>query len=108
MAAHTITNPSHSEYIGTYNKSSPPIDIKSMRKLSSSKYALGRGDQFPTDRRPEKRELSTETDDVVTEWFTNSQIHLRVHADTPEKQSKARRLFYTWRDCFAENIEPPT
>ena len=67
MAAYTIIYPSHFEIIGEYNKLSPSIDIKSTQKLSSSKYVLGREDLFPTDRRPEKRELSTETDEIITE-----------------------------------------
>ncbi len=104
MAAYTIIHPSYSEIIGIYNNLSPLIDIKSIRKLSRNKYALGRGDRFPTYRRPEKRELSTETDEIIAEWFIKSQTHLGVFADTPEKQSKARRLFYNWQDCFAENI----
>ncbi len=104
IVAHTIINPSHSEIIGKSNQSSTPIDLKSTPKLSRSKYALGRGDQFPTNKRLEKRELSNETDEIIAEWFIKSQIHLGVHADTPEKQSKARGLFYTWRDCFTKNI----
>ncbi len=85
MAAYTIINPSYFEIISTYNNSSPSIDIKSTQKLSSSKNALGREDRFLIDRRPEKRELSIETDEIIAEWFIKSQIHLGVYADTPEK-----------------------
>lgn len=38
----TVINLSYFEYIGIYNKSLPLVDIKSMQKLSSTKYALGR------------------------------------------------------------------
>lgn len=104
LAAHTINNPSYSKLSGAFNRATPPIDIKSTQAVNSNKYALGRGDRFPTERRPEKRELSHESDEVIAEWFEKSQIHLGVQADTPEKRLEAKRLFYTWRDCFAENI----
>ena len=104
LAAHTINNPSYSELSGAFNRATPPIDIKSTQVVSSNKYALGRGDRFLTERRPEMRELSHESDEVIAEWFAKSQIHLGVQADTPKKQSEAKKLFYTWRDCFAENI----
>lgn len=48
--------------------------------------------------------MSYESDKIIAEWFTKSQIHLGVQADTPEKQVKAKRLFYTWQECFAKNI----
>ena len=48
--------------------------------------------------------MSYELYEVIAEWFAKSQIHLGVPANIPKKQSKAKKLFYTWRDCFAENI----
>lgn len=74
MTAHTITNSSYSEYISIYNKLLSTININSIQKLSSKKYTLRRRDWFSIDKRPEKQELSTETDDVITKWFTKSQI----------------------------------
>lgn len=74
MTAHTITNSSYSEYISTYNKLLSTININSIQKLSSKKYTLRRRDWFSINKRPEKQELSTETDDVITKWFTKSQI----------------------------------
>lgn len=104
MAAHMIINPSYSKLTDIYNKLSPPIDIRSIQKFSSNKYALERGDWFPTDRKSKKRELSTEINKIITEWFTKIQIQLEANANTAEKQFKARRLFYTQQDYFVENI----
>lgn len=41
--------------------------MKNTQVVAGSKYVLGRGDRFPTDRRPEKRKLSTEVDEDVIE-----------------------------------------
>ncbi|MCJ1346904.1 hypothetical protein MMC31_005124 [Peltigera leucophlebia] len=81
LAAHTINNPSYSELSGAFNRATPPIDIKSTQAVNSNKYALGRGDRFPTERRPEKRELSHESDEVIAEWFEKK-------SDTPGSPSR--------------------
>lgn len=60
---------------------------------------------FPTKRRPCLRDLDTTTlQDDVDKWFDNSGITLGSKADTPTRQAKARRLLYTWRDCFASKM----
>jgi RNase H-like domain found in reverse transcriptase/Integrase zinc binding domain len=60
--------------------------------------------KFPVERRPQRRELSTAPQEEVEEWFKKSEITVGDIADTPRKQDDARRLFYTWRDCFVERI----
>lgn len=60
---------------------------------------------FPTTRRPENRELSTEPQPVVDEWFDQSGITIGNVANTPVKRQAARRLLYTWRDCFAKSLK---
>lgn len=67
MAAYTIINLSYFKYISTYNKLLSLFDIKSIRKLSSSKYVLKRKNWFFIDKRLKKRKLSTETNDIVIE-----------------------------------------
>ncbi len=36
--------------------------------------------------------------------FSESEITLGAVANTPERRDLAKRLFYTWRDCFARTI----
>lgn len=91
--------PSYHSMLTTDN--SPPDDLKPLPPI---KYALGRGDKFPTKRRPELRELSQEKEEVVNEWFELSRITIGAKADTPARIDKIKRLLYTWKECFAESI----
>lgn len=59
---------------------------------------------FPTKRRPQLREMSDVSQAEVDEWFLESEITIGVVADTPERRDAARRLMYTWRDCFAKTM----
>ncbi len=45
----------------------PPVDLRSHSrpKIDSSKYTLGKGDKFPTERRPLPRTLSTDPDNMI-------------------------------------------
>lgn len=70
-----------------------------------SKYALRKGDQSPTDRRPKPRPLSEASNDVINSWWLESQITIRPKADTIERLQKIKRLLYTYRDCFAESVK---
>ena len=79
----------------------PPIDYK---PPGTTRYALGRGDEFPTQRRPELRALSDDPEEMVDSWFTKSGITIGAKADTPEKMSRAKRLMYTWREFFATSV----
>lgn len=71
----------------------------------NKKYSLGTGDGFPTQRRPIQREMSTDSNDIVNEWFASSGITIGIMADTNERIEKAKRLVYTWRDCFATSLK---
>lgn len=104
LATFFIHNSSYSELSGPLIQSLPPVNIKNTQVVADSKYALGRKDQFSIDRQPEKWKLSTEVDKVIIDWFSQSQIYLKSHANTQEKQIQVKRLFFTWRDCFAKNI----
>jgi hypothetical protein len=70
-----------------------------LKPLPPTKYALGRGDVFPTERRPEVRELSQEGREVINEWFELSKITIGPKADTPARIEETKRLLYTWREC---------
>ena len=48
-----------------------------------TKYSLGKGDGFPTQRRPVQRELSKAAMSDVEAWFQNSGIHIGIMADSP-------------------------
>ena len=56
---------------------------------------------FPTQRRPVQRELTNSTMEEIDSWFAESDITIGDAADTSERRDLAKRLFYTWRDCFA-------
>lgn len=71
---------------------------------SATSYSLGKGDGFPTQRRPVQRKLSTAPLDEVEAWFQDSGITIGIMADSTERIEKAKRLAYTWKDCFAKHI----
>lgn len=56
-------------------------------------------------RRPLQRPLSQESQSVVDNWFEKTGIILGDAADSPEHQDQARRLAYTWKDCFALSLD---
>lgn len=74
------------------------------KPLPSTKYALGRGDRFPTKRRPQARQLTQEPMDIIEVWFHASQITIGLIADTLERVVQCKRLLYTWKNCFAESV----
>ena len=41
---------------------------------------------------------------MVDAWFTRSGITIEEKADTPDRVSKARRMLYTWKECFATSV----
>lgn len=59
---------------------------------------------FPVKRRPMKRDLSTVDQAIIDEWVANSGITVGKMAVTEDQVNKARRLLYTWKDCFAFNL----
>lgn len=103
MASITIHNPTR-ESLDQHEYSSPPIEISPINPIPLTKYTLEPGDFFPTIRRPKKQEISTDVEDVVNKWFESSKIQIGSIADTPGRVAKAKRLFYTWKGCFAENV----
>lgn len=107
MAALTspgLEHPSYSSILAT--DAAPPVDMKPTTKHPiRSKYALGKGDQFPTDRRPNPRPLSEASNDIINSWWLESQITIGPKADTIERLRKIKRLLYTYRDCFAESVK---
>jgi len=38
---------------------------------------------------------------TIEEWFGRTGMVIGEVADTPQRVEMAKRLFYTWRDCFA-------
>ena len=103
MANAVIHNPTM-EDLNEHEYEATPVDIKNLAPIPPTKYALGRADVFPTSRRPTERALSTDSDEAIERWFWRSQIHIGPVADSPERLAKAKRLFYTWRECFAESL----
>src|SRR5690606_2435230 len=61
--------------------------------------------EFPTTRRPVRRQLDESTPlHIVEKWFENSGIKIGSQAETPIQIEKAKRLLYTWRDVFSTDI----
>ncbi len=100
MAIHNLTR----EGLDQYEYSSAPIELPLTNPIPSSKYALGRGDCFPKSRQTEKHDISIDPDEAVEKWFQSSRIQVGSIANTAERVAKTKQLFYTWRDCFAENV----
>jgi hypothetical protein len=38
---------------------------------------------------------------TIDEWFDRTGMTIGEVADTPQRRDKVKRLFYTWKDCFA-------
>jgi hypothetical protein len=60
--------------------------------------------RFPTTRRPKKRPLSTAPENEIEKWFLSTAITIGDAAETEEQRSQAKRLLYTWKDCFAQSV----
>ena len=58
---------------------------------------------FPTTRRPEPRELSNETQEVMDQWVENGGINV-YEGLSPEERKKANQLLYTWKDVFESDL----
>ena len=61
--------------------------------------------RFPTTRRPQARQLSGESEGTIESWFNESGISIGSKVETAEQRSRARRLLYTWKDCFAATVQ---
>jgi hypothetical protein len=48
--------------------------------------------------------MSTDPQDIVDKWFRTTEITIGEYAETEAQQAQARRLYYTWRDCFIKCI----
>jgi len=59
---------------------------------------------FPVSRRPQRRELTTEPQSLIDDWFSKSSITLGDML-SPTQREQASRLLYTWRDAFATGME---
>lgn len=65
----------------------------------------GQKDEFPTKRRPVRRELDMETDyAVVREWVDDNKVEIGEMAKTEEERERAYRLVYTWRHLFSNDL----
>ena len=71
---------------------------------TTTPIVLRQSAKFPVERRPTRRELSEDPQERIDDWFKNSGIEIREAADTFERQASARRLLYTWKDCFIKRI----
>jgi hypothetical protein len=76
----------------TAPKASKPMSLRSMHG-------------FPTERRPQQRELATIDQATIDDWFETSGISIGTIADTEAKRQRAKRLLYTWKDCFAKSLK---
>lgn len=79
--------------------------ILPLSTLHIPKYALGKGNEFPTQRRSQQRTLTSATDNIPQDWWTSSGIVVGPKANTPDQVEKAKRLIYTRKDCFAESVK---
>jgi hypothetical protein len=59
--------------------------------------------EFPTDRRPVKRQLSGVPQALINEWFAKSGV--RLGPLTPDQRDKVTRLLYTYQDLNSVDLE---
>lgn len=71
---------------------------------ASQPFHLNTIRKFPTNRRPTQREMSTESPEVIHSWVQQNGITIGTLATTPDEISRAERLLYTWKDCFAIHV----
>ena len=68
------------------------IDAEAARETKSMSLRTIHG--FPIKRRPQMREISDTSEVKIDKWFLKSEITIEVIADTPSRQTAARRLLY--------------
>lgn len=81
------------------------INMDAVAPNNSKPMSLRTTYGFPTDRRPQLRKLTDAPQDAVNDWFEDSGITIGTVARTKEQQGAARRLLYTWKDCFAKSLK---
>lgn len=59
---------------------------------------------FPVKRRPILRALSDASEADIDAWFDKSHITIGEAAETEDQRRQAKRLLYTWKDCFATSL----
>lgn len=62
-----------------------------------------KGDPFEIHIRPQKRELSQDTQEQIDIWFASSNISLGKMVP-PDRRADTKRMLYTWRDKFATSL----
>lgn len=66
-------------------------------------FTLNKAQLYPTERRPERRSILEEPEEVVVGWFKKTGINIFQGVKQGDKM-KAMRLFYTYQDVFEDNI----
>ena len=92
-------------------KSEETIRIEETATIKEDQL-FGESAGYPTSRRPIdfRRELTTESWEVVSEWFDNSGITVgstarkQMKSPDPDEAQSTARLFYTWKDLFVEDL----
>ncbi|KAI1003663.1 hypothetical protein K3495_g4545 [Podosphaera aphanis] len=78
------------------------VDLETSEKIVAQLKNTNLTNTFPTKRRPRRRQLSSAPNDVIENWFENSQ--LTIGSAYPEHLlPKVKRLFYTYRDLHASS-----
>ena len=80
------------------------IFVTTKTKSILSKYSLNTKNDFPTQKKSIQRELNNENMNVIEKWFEKNEITIKLDADTEERMTRAKRLIYIWKECFAITI----
>ena len=86
-------------------------NIDAMQPQANKPLSLKTMHGFPVERRPQLRELSKAGKAEIGTWFSASEIAIEAMAHNRECVNAAKRLLYTWRDCFVKSmreVNPPT
>ncbi len=71
--------------------------------LAPTPFFMRQTGYFPK-QRPTERPLTNASQEIVDGWIERSDVTIGCFADTPKRMTRERRLLYTWKDVFAENL----
>ena len=82
------------------------LGSRNWKVLGTMALTRNKAQLFPTTRRPALREIVAEAEVHITEidrWFSSTALQLG-DCLTPDQQSRAMRMLYTWRDIFETDL----
>ncbi|KAI1000793.1 hypothetical protein K3495_g7404 [Podosphaera aphanis] len=100
----------HTKLSSLGSEDSASIEASPINAATQKATGEVRTPPFPTRRRPQVRQLSQQSFDVIEEWFGTSGIKIGPKVPDYSARGHLKRLLYTYRSIHAEKLEhmPPT